>query len=125
MRSPPRRSAGPPDVGLWAQLRARLTSLSFWSVVAALVGLVLRRVGAGADVAAVAHDPEVQAALGDLLTTLGIGDVLAGVALVLVGVTRARGDPSTASATDGPLRDHTLQVQGTLQVRIVRDEDRP
>lgn len=53
-------------------------SLTLWSAVIALVGVVLSQLAAGAGVVGVASDPGVQSAIGDVLSALGFVGVVAG-----------------------------------------------
>lgn len=53
-------------------------SLTLWSAIIALVGVILSQLAAGASVVGVASDPGVQAAIGDVLSALGFVGVVAG-----------------------------------------------
>jgi len=68
-------------------------SLTFWSLVATLVGLALAGLARGAPLLDVLGDPEVQGTLGSILTLLGVGGAV-------VGRARAAGPLTLGSGTD-------------------------
>lgn len=69
-------------------------SLTFWSLVVTLIGLVLAGVGQGRPLLELLSDVEVQATLGEVLTALGIGGALVGRARAQGPLTRGNGDES-------------------------------
>jgi len=68
-------------------------SLTFWSLIATLIGIVLAGIGQGASPVSILGDPEVQATLGKILALLGFGGAL-------IGRTRAVG-PLTLGSGKG------------------------
>jgi len=53
-------------------------SLTFWSLIATLFGLVLAGVGQGAPLIDILGDPAVQGTIGEILAALGLGGTLYG-----------------------------------------------
>lgn len=53
-------------------------SLTFWSLIATLIGLALAGIGQGQPLLAILGSPEVQTTIGEILAGLGLGGVLVG-----------------------------------------------
>jgi len=66
-------------------------SLTFWSLVVTLLGLILAGVGQGRPLLELLSDVEVQATLGEVLAGLGLGGVLVGRARAQGPLTRGPG----------------------------------
>lgn len=69
-------------------------SLTFWSLVATLLGLVLAGIGQGDPLLAILGDTSVQATVGEILAFLGLGGVLVGRARAVGPLTLGDGDRS-------------------------------
>lgn len=83
----------------------------FLPLLAILIGLgalIVRRVAVGADLPALASDPQIQAQLADLVGELGLGDLLAGLGL--------------AATVGAVARRRTRDIVATREVREVESD---
>lgn len=94
-------------------------SLTFWSLVATLLGLVLAGIGQGDPLLAILGDTSVQATVGEILAFLGLGGVLVGRARAVGPLTLGGGD-RRGSAEIGLVKAAAVAcILGTLLALVI------